>query len=295
MIISALSRAAFSTRFLVYLRQTRLLRTEIIMTLDQCLNPLYVYRNRERMLPFLRKRSSNFIRNRQLKQFKNRHRGERCFIIGNGPSLTIEDLDQLRSETTFASNKIYLAFDQTEWRPSYYVVEDDHMIRQHYQTIRDLDGFVKFVSDDWSSFFRGDDKVVMYPRTLLDLNRFPRFSGNASRYVFCGYMVTYISLQLAYFMGFDQVYLLGVDFDYSLNHNGADTIVHDAGHPSDHFTPEYFAPGEQRYAPQITRAQRAMLCARRFYEDNGRKIWNATRGGKLEVFERISVEEALKP
>ena len=57
------------------------------MTLDQCLNPLYVYRNRERMLPFLKKRSSNFIRNRPLKQFKNRHQGERCFIIGNGPSL----------------------------------------------------------------------------------------------------------------------------------------------------------------------------------------------------------------
>ena len=264
------------------------------MTLDQCLNPLYVYRNRERMLPFLKKRSSNFIRNRQLKQFKNRHQGERCFIIGNGPSLTAGDLDNLRSETTFASNKIYLAFDQTDWRPSYYVVEDDHMIRQHHQAIRELNGFVKFVSDDWGSYFRGDHKVVMYPRTLLDLNRFPRFSGNASRYVFCGYMVTYISLQLAYFMGFNRVYLLGVDFDYTLSHNGSDTIVHAAAHPSDHFTPEYFAPGEQRYIPQLSRAQRAMLCARRFYEAQGRKIWNATRGGKLEVFERIPLEDALK-
>jgi hypothetical protein len=107
-------------------------------------------------------------------------------------------------------------------------------------------------------------------------------------------MVTYISLQLAYFMGFDRVYLLGVDFDYRLSHNGSDTIVHADADPSDHFTPEYFASGEQRYAPQLNRAQRAMLCAQRFYEANGRKIWNATRGGKLEVFERISLEEALK-
>jgi 6-hydroxymethylpterin diphosphokinase MptE-like len=263
------------------------------MTLDQCLNPLYVYRNRERMLPFLKKRSSNFIRNRQLKQFKNRHPAERCFIIGNGPSLAVEDLDKLRLETTFASNKIYLAFDQTVWRPSYYVVEDDHMIRQHHKIIGELTGFVKFVSDDWASVFHGKNNVIMYPRTLLDLNRFPRFSENASRYVFCGYMVTYISLQLAYFMGFSRVYLLGVDFDYSLSHDGADTIVHQPSDPSDHFTPEYFAPGEQRYAPQLSRAQRAMLCARDFYDANGRKILNATRGGKLEVFERISLEEAL--
>jgi len=264
------------------------------MTLDQCLNPLYAYRNRELVLPYLRKRSANFIRNRQIKQFKNRHVGQRCFVLGNGPSLTIRDLDRLKSETTFAADKIYLAFEQTDWRPSYYVVEDDHMIRQHHQIIRELTGFVKFVSDDWGSSFRGADKVITYPRTLLDLDRFPRFSGNAGRHVFCGYMVTYISLQLAYFMGFERVYLLGVDFDYSLSHDGADTIVHDAGHPSDHFTPEYFAPGEQRYAPQLNRAQRAMRCARKFYEANGRKIWNATRGGKLDVFERISLDEALE-
>lgn len=263
------------------------------MTLDQCLNPLYVYRNREILLPYLKKRSTNFIRTRQLKQFKNRHSGKRCFIIGNGPSLTIEDLERLRSETTFAANKIYLAFDKTDWRPSYYVVEDDHMIRQHHESIRQLSGFVKFVSDDWGSSFRAADEVIVYPRTLLDLNRFPRFSGNAGRHVFCGYMVTYISLQLAYFMGFERVYLLGVDFDYSLSHDGSDTIVHAAGDPSDHFTPKYFQPGEQRYAPQLSRAQRAMLCAHQFYEANGRKILNATRGGKLEVFERISLEEAL--
>lgn len=264
------------------------------MMLDQCLNPLYVYRNRERVLPFLKKRSTNFIRNRHLKQFKNRHLGDRCFVIGNGPSLTIDDLSRLRSEHTFAANKIYLAFAETDWRPSYYVVEDDHMIRQHRNAIRELRGFVKFVSDDWGSCFRGDQDVAMYPRTLLDLNRFPRFSGNASRHVFCGYMVTYISLQLAYFMGFRQVYLLGVDFDYTLSHDGADTIVHNPQHPSDHFTSQYFQPGEKRYAPQLNRARRAMLCAKNFYDANEGKIWNATRGGKLDVFDRITLEEVLE-
>jgi hypothetical protein len=107
------------------------------------------------------------------------------------------------------------------------------MIRQHHEIIRQMSGFVKFISDDWGSSFRGADEFIVYPRTLLDLNRFPRFSGNAVRHVFCGYMVTYISLQLAYFMGFERVYLLGADFDYSLSHDGADTIVHAAGDPSD--------------------------------------------------------------
>jgi hypothetical protein len=107
-------------------------------------------------------------------------------------------------------------------------------------------------------------------------------------------MVTYISLQLAYFLGFTRVYLLGVDFDYSLSHNGSDTIVHTANDPSDHFTASYFAPGERRYAPQLNRALLAMRYARGFYEAHGRRIWNATRGGKLEVFERICFEEAME-
>ena len=264
------------------------------MTLHQFINPIFVYRNRERILPFIKERSANFMRFRPLKRFRNRHAGDRCFIIGNGPSLTITDLERVRSEITFAANKIYLAYDKTDWRPSYYVVEDDHMIRQHHHEIRELKGSVKFVSHDWELLFRGEAQTVIYPRNLLDLDRFPMFSDNAYRHVFCGYMVTYISLQLAYFMGFSTVYLLGVDFNYAVDYKGTDTIIHAASHPSDHFTFRYFEPGEVRYAPQLKLAERAMHCARQFYEARQRKIWNATRGGKLEVFDRISLEEALR-
>ena len=135
--------------------------------------------------------------------------------------------------------------------------------------------------------------MIAYPRRLLDLNEFPKFSGNASEAVYCGYMVTYVSLQLAYFMGFTRVYLVGVDFNYSLIHQTSDLIEHPAGYPSDHFIPDYFEAGEKRNSPRLELAERAMLCAKDFYEDHGRKIWNATRGGRLEVFDRISLEEAL--
>ncbi len=211
-----------------------------------------------------------------------------------GPAWQAADLDKLTSETTFAANKIYLAFDQTVWRPSYYVVEDDHMIRQHHDVIRELKGSIKFISNDWGSLFRGEPDAVMYPRNLLELSEFPKFSANACRDIFCGYMVTYISLQLAFFMGFTRVYLIGVDFTYSTINPTSDSIEHAAHHPPDHFVTDYFAPGEERSSPRLELAETAMLCAKSFYERHGRKIWNATRGGKLEVFDRITLEEALK-
>ena len=278
------------------------------MRLDK-LNPIFVYRNRERIIPYLGRRRDQVVDRWKLGQFKDRHPGERCFVIGNGPSLTMCDLDQLKSEVTFAANKIYLAFDQTDWRPSYYVVEDDHMIWQHHEEIIRLRGFKKFVSNNWTlekssvvtdsrieklkKQLRRDCDVVLYPRGLMEEGEFPRFSGDARSALHCGYMVTYISLQLAYFMGFTRVYLIGVDFNYAMSDPGVNTFAHASHHPQDHFTPNYYSPGEKRYAPQLALAEKAMECARDFYEARGRKIWNATRGGSLEVFDRLSLEEAL--
>ncbi len=264
------------------------------MKITQAINPLFLYRNRSRVVPFLDDRRKRIIRHWKLGPYQNRHQGERCFIIGNGPSLTIPDLEKLKSEFTFAANKIYLAFDRTDWRPSYYVLEDDHMIRQHLDEIRHLKGFVKFVSGDWEHAWGADRETIFYPREMLSRKDFPGFSDNPYRFVYCGYMVTYVSLQLAFFMGFKNVFLLGVDFSYRLTSQSSNTVTYGSDYPSDHFIPDYFKPGESLHVPQVDRARQAMMCAREFYEARGRKIWNATRGGKLEVFERISLEQAFK-
>ena len=66
---------------------------------------------------------------RRIRKFKNIHSGERCFIIGNGPSLNADDLDKLAEQgyVTFAFNRIYHIFDQTDWRPTYYMSQDEKM------------------------------------------------------------------------------------------------------------------------------------------------------------------------
>ena len=206
----------------------------------------------------------------------------------------MEDLERLKNEFTFASNKIYLAFDSTPWRPSYYVVEDDHMIEQHHREICQHIRGVKLVNAKWKDLFHGEGSVICYPWSHSPVREFPKFSGNACDGLYCGYTVIFISLQLAYFMGFSRVYLLGVDFNYSLTNSGESSVEHAEFHPRDHFTPKYFTPGERRYLPQLDRAEKALHCAKEFFEADGRNVYNSTRGGKLEVFERVSLEDALR-
>ena len=75
---------------------------------------------------------------RKLRALRDRHRGQRGVVIGNGPSLRVEDLDRLGGEVTFASNKIFLAFPETSWRPTYYSVSDILVARNNLEEINNL-------------------------------------------------------------------------------------------------------------------------------------------------------------
>lgn len=151
------------------------------MKLRQLLDPIFLYRNGRHFIRRLDERRDHFTNNWKLRRLQNRHCGGRCFIIGNGPSLTMTDLEQLRDEVTFASNKIYLAFKMTSWRPSYYVLEDNHMIEQHHEEIRHHLSCPKFVTDQWRHLFREERRVIWYPWRYAKEYEFPRFSDKCLR------------------------------------------------------------------------------------------------------------------
>ncbi len=46
----------------------------------------------------------------RLRKFRSIHKGEDCFILGNGPSLNKIDLSLLKNYHIFGLNKIYLLF-----------------------------------------------------------------------------------------------------------------------------------------------------------------------------------------
>jgi len=66
----------------------------------------------------------------KLKRLHDIHKGERCFIIGNGPSLQQTDLSLLKGEYTFGMNRFFLAFPELGFQTSYFLSMNDLVIEQ---------------------------------------------------------------------------------------------------------------------------------------------------------------------
>ena len=224
---------------------------------------------------------------------RNKHAGRRCFIIGNGPSLRIEDLDKLNGEISFAANKIYLAFDKTNWRPAYYAVTDDLVAKQNYLDIGNLSGFTKFFPCHAKTLWGAPFNDAIYFRYIYYQNRYPkppRFGLNPLRKIYAGRTVLYAFIQIALFMGIREIYLLGVDFSFIEPSKKNGRILISEGE-SNHFHPNYRKPGEKWVEPEVKQQKKAFEEAGKAVEKMGGRILNATRGGKLEVFPRVDFNE----
>ena len=222
-------------------------------------------------------------------KIKNIYEGERAFIIGNGPSLNKIDLNKLKSEVTIASNSIFLLFNETDFRPTFYTVEDTLVAEDRSKEINKLHGMYKIFPIDLKKYLIPDENTI-YINFQRNYKNFPKFSSNFAKRVYWGGTVTFLNLQLAYYLGSREVYLVGIDHNYK-QPSPADivegNVITSQTADINHFDPEYFGPGYRWHDPKVDRMEQAYIEAKRFYESHGGKIYNATVGGKLEVFPRI--------
>jgi len=228
----------------------------------------------------------------ELKKFKNKYDGKRCFVIGNGPSLRTEDLEVIQSngDISFGCNRIYVLFDRTSWRPSFYINQDPKVIRGCIEEIRDLDkNQVKFIKALGKKEYEVDgaiyfDFVIRYGKKKL-----PNFSDDPEKELYNGYTVTYAAIQLAAYMGFKEIYLLGCDCSYSLDNQSVQTISQ-GSYPD----ARMYDPGKVGMPPDIAYMFSMYEVCKKYCEERGIKVFNATRGGKLEVFDRVDFDSLMQ-
>jgi hypothetical protein len=226
-----------------------------------------------------------------LKKFKNKHLDMRCFIIGNGPSLNAYDLEKLKNEITFAFNRIYYIFERTDWRPNYYCSEDDKTIFKSKAEINNLKIENKFfpVNFPWDYKIHFNN-ANYYILKFGDRRTEPKFSENIVKGIYWGNTVVYTAIQIAVYMGIKEIYLLGVDHNFQKTVNDKGEIIIDKT-AKDYFSEKYNADNEDLYIPNIEVSTRAFTAAKKFADNHNIKIYNATRGGKLEVFERVNFDQ----
>lgn len=235
--------------------------------------------------------------------FKDRHKNQRCFIIGNGPSLKHQDIGPLADEITFATNSFYLhPAVGTSWQPTYYCVSDPI----YFDGKLPISALQKIAE----SITRPPFFVPHYARSCLETtNALPAertyyvglseavSDDNVRKYDLTQPMigvrtVVQLAVLAAIYMGCSPIYLLGLDHDW-LAHGGTALNFYSKEDPKDQ--PAGNLPGWQYHS-----MMEAVLTMWKVYElqllmaeHAGVKIVNCTRGGFLDVFERGNYEEVV--
>lgn len=220
----------------------------------------------------------------RLKTLQGKYSGERCFIICTGPSLTQDDLDKLSGEYTFGMNSLCKL---ENWRPTFYGIQDLAVYEKMSDEVKKLcQELPVFIADSIyktdKSFFDNNKNVFYMPIYCADHLIHPiseqfQFSTDCYDIVYDGYSITMSLIQIAYYLGFREMYLIGADCNY------------DFPDGKNHFIEHGTAIPQQQYAG--IRLIRMYEKVKEFADAGDLKIYNATRGGKLEVFERVDLDK----
>ena len=237
----------------------------------------------------------------EIKKLRNKYEGRRCFVIGNGPSVRDEDLIKLNDEITFATNNMIVEAKagRKSLKPSYYVVADIGAYKNARDSldflndekiligVRPFPGLVK-TALDFDNIPK--DKYVIFPTDCcdiwFDINYYPKkakfgFSDDASCIVKPGATTLYSVIQIAAYMGFEKIYLYGVDNNY-------------APYKMHFYEGETANIGSDTAYEMNENQRQTWIAARDFSNKRKFEIINATRGGALDVFDRVDFDSLFE-
>ena len=233
---------------------------------------------------------------KKLTYFRNKYSDRRCFIVGNGASLNKTPLDLLKDDVSFGMNMISMIFDRTIWRPDFMVVTTTALGDDRYKHLI-WDGIsVSVWSFVWDKF--KDDPEINKASNIVFIpvihteqidhqdakNDFwPKvIARGISKFA----STTFAALQIAVYMGFNPIYLVGMDMEWKTFKGSKDV---------NHFHPDYYKSfSEKRYLESAKAQKRAYEIAKVATDKLGVEVFNATVGGKLEVFPRVEFEGLFK-
>lgn len=225
---------------------------------------------------------------RHLGKMKGIHKGKRCFIIGNGPSLRDTDLSKLRNEYSIGMNRFYLAYPDLGFTSTYYLSVNDLVVEQCAQDIEALT-LPRFVSWRARKWLKPQDNLYFLHTTYTG----PKFATDLTGRLWEGATVTYVALQMAYYLGFSQVILIGVDHNFVTQGKPNATVVSQGDDPN-HFHPGYFGKGFRWQLPDLDTSEIGYRMAKEAYGMDGRSVIDATVGGKLRVFPHVDYNSLFK-
>lgn len=210
----------------------------------------------------------------QMAAYKDRMKGQRCFILGKY-SAKLDELNGLMNEHAFACNDFCDFFTRTPQRPEYFLLTENSAYLGNGKYIEGMECFVegkiKVFEDKFKkkpSYFNGQGAGL--------INGLPGFQSVESEYATAVMFPMYAMIQLALYMGFSEIYLYGWDglFPLNIDENGA-ARKPDEGEVAD------FPAGAKQLMEQV----------KRYAEGNGSKIISMCETKGLSMLEKIPFEQ----
>lgn len=238
----------------------------------------------------------------RIKIFKNIHKDKICFVVGNGPSLRVSDMEKIGQSGIIAltSNFFHQCYDKTDYRSEYHFWGDRVLIRE---LAKDRSYLLNLLANCRNLFTTADSdfnkyqnepemtNLVFFRKKMDALSSEPNFSADCFEGAYAGGTITYYMLQIAVYMGFKNIYLLGVD------HTSSQELLPDGNitrHSEIQDHASMFGAYKMHWSPSpLYLTESAYRSAKRYCDSHGIKIYNATRGGRLEVFPRVNIDDIL--
>jgi len=224
----------------------------------------------------------------KLLKYHNIHKGKRCFIVANGPSLKETDLSFLKDEFTIGMNRIYLNADKMGFMPTYIVVMDIAIQLMQFQEDLEALTLPKFFNWNARSLFTEKENL-----TYIRSDYTPKFSTDLVETTWGGHSVTAVCIQLAFYMGFDKVYLVGKDHNYEQKGTPGG-LVYSTGDEKNHFVQGYYKKGMAWRIPDYKGEELAYSMAKEAFDKANRKIYDATINGQLNIFPKVEYYSLFK-
>ncbi|RNC86069.1 MAG: DUF115 domain-containing protein [Balneola sp.] len=231
-----------------------------------------------------------------LSENKDKHKGERCFILATGPSLNKVDLSRIEKEYTIGVNSIYKIANEINL--DYYIYVSNWYWKNHVDGIKNLKCDRKFlpvelqenleseVPTSWINVLRPKyNSRFGYPLKVPSF-----FSKQPDEFFTAGGTVIFLALQLAHYLGFKEAVILGLDHtykkdDYKKKQRGG--YIYDTSKIKDaHFDKDY-APEGISVPIDLEAMENAYIMAHNIFKESGRKVLNASPGTMLEVFPKV--------
>lgn len=227
---------------------------------------------------------------------RDSRRGQRCFLLGCGPSLNQVDLARLRGENIMAVNGS--AFIKGII-PDYFVTVSNYFWKSHQEKIKELP-CRRFIPEFLRKHLESDSPTV-WLNTIADneyaalgVNKPWKFSYRPHQHIFLGGTVIFVCLQILFHLGYDEVIILGLDHDYGIDPSQVprEGLFVNSDNLKAHFSNDYYRAGEQVHI-DIYGMERGYSLAKRAFDSAGRKVTNASPGTKLDIFEKIDFDRIL--